>query len=140
VDIHGRISSGHYLKHDITEIAALQEDADAKATRVAMLYEKGIIRRDRALSQLGYDPTDPADPEMDKVFSFEAAPPPAPPPGFGGEGDGEEPGGNAPPPGKPRPKQLPAGQEEERAAAKSIFRRLGAARQRRLLPAGRVEL
>lgn len=58
-----------YLKHDLSQIQALQEDENAKAERLAMLYEKGVIMRSEARGNLGYGESDPSDKDADKVFS-----------------------------------------------------------------------
>lgn len=58
-----------YLKHDLSNIQALQEDENKKAERLAMLYEKGVIMRVEARSPLGLGQSDPDDEEADKVFA-----------------------------------------------------------------------
>lgn len=58
-----------YLKHDLSGIQALQEDENAKAERLAMLYEKGVIMRSEARTPLGMGSSDPTDEDADKVFS-----------------------------------------------------------------------
>jgi len=58
-----------YLKHDTSQIQALQEDENKKAERLAMLYEKGVIMRGEARGGLGYSLSDPKDEESDKVFA-----------------------------------------------------------------------
>lgn len=57
-----------YLKHDLSNIQALQEDENSKAERLAMLYEKGVIMRIEARTPLGLGPSNPEDEESDKVF------------------------------------------------------------------------
>lgn len=58
-----------YLKHDLSQIQALQEDENKKAERLATLYEKGIIMRSEARGNLGYGQSNPTDEDADKVFS-----------------------------------------------------------------------
>lgn len=58
-----------YLKHDLSNIQALQEDENIKAERLAMLYEKGVIMRSEARAPLGIGSSDPANEDADKVFS-----------------------------------------------------------------------
>lgn len=60
--------SGTVLKHDLTQVQALQEDADKKATRLTGLYEKGVITRREARSGNNFGPSNPEDEESDNLF------------------------------------------------------------------------
>lgn len=60
----------HFIEFDLSEVGALQEDETARLTRVAMLYEKNIIKRSEARTEAGYE----ADPSgADDVYFFSAS-------------------------------------------------------------------
>lgn len=44
------------VKHDLGEVRALQEDENAKATRINELFKSGLIPQQVAAKELGYDP------------------------------------------------------------------------------------
>lgn len=61
--------SAYYCEHDLSEVQALQEDQDQKASRLNLLYNGGSIMKSEVRSGMGFGPSDPADPDKDKVFS-----------------------------------------------------------------------
>jgi HK97 family phage portal protein len=71
-----------YVDFDRTHVAALQENENEKATRIAMLYEAGILTRGQAKTALNY----PEDEKLDNVYFVKPgastitadAPPPEP--------------------------------------------------------------
>lgn len=86
--------AGLYVEHDLSQIQALQEDQDAKATRLSGLFEKGIIMRSEGRSGMGYGDSDESNPEVDRVFYVSGAllkpdevAPPQPDMGMGGNVD-----------------------------------------------------
>ncbi len=60
--------SNRYCRHDLSEIQALQEDEDNKSKRIGQQYADGIIMKSEARSALNYGPSDPSNPELDKVW------------------------------------------------------------------------
>jgi hypothetical protein len=62
--------SDFFCKHDLSQVQALQEDVDAKATRLEGLYTSGIIMKSEARSSLNYGPSDPSNPDADKVWAI----------------------------------------------------------------------
>jgi phage portal protein BeeE len=61
-------SSERYCRFDISNVRALQEDEDAKAKRLALLYTSGGIKRSEFRSGMGYGPSDETRPEDDEIF------------------------------------------------------------------------
>lgn len=51
-------TGGGRIEADFSQVRALQDDADQRATRVAMLFEKGIVTLNEARTELGYDSID----------------------------------------------------------------------------------
>jgi len=49
------------IKHDLGEVRSLQEDENAKADRISKLFSTGVITREIALTELGYDPELPGE-------------------------------------------------------------------------------
>jgi len=49
------------IKHDLGEVRSLQEDENAKADRISKLFSSGVITREIALTELGYDPELPGE-------------------------------------------------------------------------------
>lgn len=45
----------HFVEFDLTEVGALQEDANERAARLVQLYEGGLIKRSWAQTELGYE-------------------------------------------------------------------------------------
>jgi HK97 family phage portal protein len=73
-DADGAISTGRYLKHDLSKVQALQDDVDAKAKRVQGLYDAEIIMRSEARSEMNYGASDGNDDsDVDKVFKSDVA-------------------------------------------------------------------
>lgn len=62
------LEEGVIAKFDLSEVKALQENENEKATRITSLYEGGIIKKNEAREEMGYD----ADPEGD-VYANENA-------------------------------------------------------------------
>jgi HK97 family phage portal protein len=50
------LEEGVVAKFDLSEVKALQENENKKAERVGALYDKGIIKRNEAREDMGYDP------------------------------------------------------------------------------------
>ena len=50
------LEDGVVAKFDLAEVQALQENETEKAERVALLYEKGLIKRNEGRVEMGYDP------------------------------------------------------------------------------------
>lgn len=48
---------GEFLEFDLSTVRALQEDENDKANRMALLYEKGVIKRSEGRSKLGWQST-----------------------------------------------------------------------------------
>lgn len=66
-----------YVAHDLSKVSALQEDEDAKHTRVVSDYQGGVIMRSEARSALGYGSSVEGDDAVDKVFFDGTQPAPA---------------------------------------------------------------
>jgi HK97 family phage portal protein len=49
----------HFVEFDLTEVGALQEDANDRAARMVQLYQGGLIKRSWAQQELGYE-SDPS--------------------------------------------------------------------------------
>lgn len=47
--------ASHFVEFCLDEVGALQEDANEKAQRMALLYESGIVKRSWAQNELGYE-------------------------------------------------------------------------------------
>ena len=47
-----------YFRFDTSNVPEMQEDEDAKANRVVALFNAGVIDRNEARQEVGYDPTD----------------------------------------------------------------------------------
>lgn len=61
--------ASHFIEFDTSEVAALQEDENAKVERVIKLYEGGVIKRAEARTELDYE----ADPDgADDVYLVKA--------------------------------------------------------------------
>lgn len=65
---------GYYLEHDLSDIRALREDADALANRAIILYQGGVASVNEARELAGYDSVD--DPEADTLPALQQAPAP----------------------------------------------------------------
>lgn len=50
------LEEGVVAKFDFSEVTALQENENQKAERIALLYEKGLIKRNEGRVEMGYDP------------------------------------------------------------------------------------
>jgi HK97 family phage portal protein len=96
---------GLEYRFDLRGIPELQEDVDARATRAALLFEKGIAKLDEARDMVGLAPVGGEDGEAFK------APPPSP---FA-----------APAPGDQRPGDTDIPDGEKRLQGKSAARRQG---------------
>ncbi len=72
-DFDGEASS-RIVKHDLSNVQALQEDRNEFSLRISTEYEKGIIKRKEAREKLGYD----FDEVVDNVYASETKPAPAP--------------------------------------------------------------
>ena len=112
--------SNCYCEHDLSKVQALQEDEDAKAKRLSVLYDAGGIMLSELRSGMKYGPSDPTNPDADKVFKVmlgatlrKPGEEPEPPtePGLPGEGEEELPIVNE----EPIPGETPQ-QTEERVA------------------------
>lgn len=62
-----------FCEYDLTKVEALQEDIDTKAKRLEALYISGAIMRSEVRSGLNYGPSDPANPDADKVWGMTSA-------------------------------------------------------------------
>lgn len=62
------VKVGQYrIWYDYSDVSAMQGDFDRKAERIGKLYERGVMYRDDALSELGY----PFDPKKDHLVKDE---------------------------------------------------------------------
>lgn len=60
----------HFIEFDLSEVGALQEDENERAKRVALLYEKNIIKRSEARGEFNYE----VDPNgADDVYFYSAS-------------------------------------------------------------------
>lgn len=84
-DFTGR--DDEYLEYDLGEIRSFQPDENAIATRVVELFKAGVVSKNEARDETGFDAVDGGD-------DFAAPPTPPPPPGSNGA---------KPPPGAPQP-------------------------------------
>ncbi len=103
---------------DFSEVRALKEDEDARATRSSTLWEKGILRLDEARQMVGFEPAgmdesgggDPKD--LGRLFQWQISKKAEPKPFNGGDGLPPE-----PPEGQTARElerlQLPAGSSDE---------------------------
>jgi len=67
-DFEGK-DSGMYCRHDLAQVEALQEESDAKEKRMSHLYTSGGIMRSELRASMGYGPSNPDDPEADRVWA-----------------------------------------------------------------------
>lgn len=63
--------SGYYTDFDTSKVQALQEDESEKAKRAGLMYDDGIAMRSEARSMVNLGPSDPDNPDVDKVFKDE---------------------------------------------------------------------
>lgn len=66
---------GYYFEHDLSDIPALREDADALANRAIVLYQGGLASLNEAREVAGLDAVD--DPAGDEIPALQQAEPPA---------------------------------------------------------------
>lgn len=66
-DFEGR-DSGLYCMHDLTAVEALQEESDSREKRLSNMYTNGGIMRLEYRSGMGYGPSDPKNPDADRVW------------------------------------------------------------------------
>lgn len=134
-DENGRVTSGAFCQHDTSNIPAMQEDEDSKATRWEGLVTTGIAMRREARSAMKLPPTNPDVEGIDDLLWNATS------------GTWFKPGEENPP---PPPEQLPGGAvppqlqsgagaddtedptaNDEESVTKSIFKRLQIARRHR---------
>jgi hypothetical protein len=137
VDERGQVTTGAFCQHDTSNIAALQEDEDSKATRWEGLVTSGIAMRREARSAMKLPPTrDDVEGVDDLLFNSTTGT-------WFKPGEENPPAPEQVPGGGPVPPQLadgtaPADEEEpvveeddEETVTKSIFKRLQIARRHR---------
>ena len=79
-DWPGSYEAGLYLEHDVSEIAALQEDADAKMQRAVIGVQGGILSVNEGREMADMEPVDDPNADAVNLMKEQPAPQPAQPP------------------------------------------------------------